>query len=79
MTENLTIRDDGYDETVLILNPNGRYRTVLPVSSFRIGYRVTIYNIGAGAEIIFDPNILYYAIENENHITFIYDGTNWRP
>ena len=78
MTENLSIRDSGYDELVLLLTPNGKDRTVIPLGSFRLGYRITIYNIGTAYDITFDPNSLLYAIEPENHNTFIYDGTNWR-
>lgn len=79
MTENLEIRDDGYDGTILLLNPNGLARTILPTGvTFRMGYTVTIYNIGNGAEVTFDPNQLRYSIELENHRTFIFDGTYWR-
>lgn len=79
MTENLEISDDGYRGTVLLLNPNGLARTIIPVGvTFRMGYTVTIYNTGNGAEVTFDPNQLRYSVEIENHRTFIFDGTYWR-
>lgn len=80
MTTNLTVRDDGFHEKILFLDPTGLTRTVIPLGSWTTGYTIIIFNTTGTGNIIFDPNNLAATVYKSDPYgpgEFTYNGTTW--